>query len=560
MELPEAAPTLAIAAGNLRHQAARIHGVDGHVGAVGGVGGGAQLRAIVLAGLRDAAGELDHRFFAGDFAQQVGHRFERGQLAVGVEDVELGIVGGEGRVGVFGDGGFDSGGARRRPGRPVATSLPGMKRVHGAIEQIAIVGEVGDDVELVAKGHHAHQVGAGSSGRAGNFLAAAVERVRSCGCREVRSKKSTIMRRSRTCWRNLLRGGDGADGDGHRRGVGGFGVLDFFDVVIVEGGNLLFVAVFGDGELILPQALDGLAVAVGDLDVDLDQVRRPSGWCLCRWRRLAGRRPAAGAGRGLLRILRQVRRGQQQQRAAPEPAWHAGALRTRSSCCSRIRSSPCVMMSIVRIADGADHAPEGRGVHDRRKAGEIRRVREIGNLPANVQAVVVILAEGNVLAICAFHVNDARAFDGVARGIAELAGRGHHEAGRVEEMQRAALARGQIGIADLVGAGGEYSAAAGVAGGGAGTSAVKGVPVCARDVAAQPPVAEQRGAQAFLREAVTVANGKFVRNSWRAAAGEYRRRTGRIRPRGRQDSAPRWASRRRWSWHHRWIFRRCRWR
>ena len=119
-----------IAAGNLRHQAARIHGVDGDVGAIRGIGGGAQLRAIVFAGLGDAAGELDHRFFAGDVAEQVGHGFERGELAIGVENVEFGFVGGEGRVGVFGDGGL------RRRGGGVGQSgelrfLAGKQRVHG---------------------------------------------------------------------------------------------------------------------------------------------------------------------------------------------------------------------------------------------------------------------------------------------------------------------------------------------------------------------------------------------------------------------------------------------
>ena len=58
-----------IAAGNFREQAARVHGVNGHIGAIGGVGGGAKLGAIVFAGLGDAAGELQHRFLAGDIPQ-----------------------------------------------------------------------------------------------------------------------------------------------------------------------------------------------------------------------------------------------------------------------------------------------------------------------------------------------------------------------------------------------------------------------------------------------------------------------------------------------------------
>ena len=113
-----------IAAGNFSHEAARIDGVDGDVGAIGGVGGGFQLGAIVFASLGDAAGELQHRLLAGDFAEQIGDGFERGELAVGVEDIELGFVGGEGRVEASADRGFYAGGGSVQHWR-ARDSLPG---------------------------------------------------------------------------------------------------------------------------------------------------------------------------------------------------------------------------------------------------------------------------------------------------------------------------------------------------------------------------------------------------------------------------------------------------
>src|SRR4029077_11031437 len=83
-----------------------------------------------------------------------------GKLAVGVENVEFGFVGGEGSIGVLGRGRLDAGG-RRISEIGQLRFLAGNKRVHGAVEQIAIVGEIGDDVQLVAVGDDADEVGRG---------------------------------------------------------------------------------------------------------------------------------------------------------------------------------------------------------------------------------------------------------------------------------------------------------------------------------------------------------------------------------------------------------------
>ena len=181
-------------------------------------------------------------------------------------------------------------------------------------------------------------------------LAAVVERIRSWGCREVRSKKSTIRRRSRTCWRNFFGRGDAADGDGYGRGIGGFGLFDFLHVVVVEGGDFLFLTVLGDGELILAQSLDGLAVAAGDLDVDLDQLDGGADGAFVVRRRLAeaGRRRAGWRG-----ILRDARRDAGAR--APESASASASDEVRArfvwdECCSAHQKFILVMMSMVRMA------------------------------------------------------------------------------------------------------------------------------------------------------------------------------------------------------------------
>ena len=120
-----------IAARRRGEQSARIDRIDRNVGAICGVGGGAQLRAIFFAGLRDAAGEFDQRFSAGDSAENVGEAFDGCEFLVGIEDVEFGFIGREGGAGIFLDVVFAVLPRRRRAGwkdrsncwRSVARSL-----------------------------------------------------------------------------------------------------------------------------------------------------------------------------------------------------------------------------------------------------------------------------------------------------------------------------------------------------------------------------------------------------------------------------------------------------
>ena len=75
------------------------------VGADRGVGRRAQLRLVVDAVEPQAAGEVDQRLLLRQRAQHRRRRLQRRQLAVGVQDAELGIVLPEGGadVGVVGD-------------------------------------------------------------------------------------------------------------------------------------------------------------------------------------------------------------------------------------------------------------------------------------------------------------------------------------------------------------------------------------------------------------------------------------------------------------------------
>ena len=146
-----------IAARNFRHQSARVHGIDGYVGAVGGIGGRAKLSAILFPGLGNPAGELDHRFFPRDRGEDVRQALHRGELFIGVEDVELGFIRGVSRAGVFADVGFTVGG-RGVVVRGELRFHSRGERLDGGSELFAIVGEIFQHFQGVCVHHYAHQV------------------------------------------------------------------------------------------------------------------------------------------------------------------------------------------------------------------------------------------------------------------------------------------------------------------------------------------------------------------------------------------------------------------
>ena len=86
--------------------------------------------------LADAAGEVHQRLLLGEGPEHLGGRFERRQLAVGVEDVELGVVGGERGVGV--GVAIVGGGA----GHGQVAAFADGQVLDGLGQRVAIVGEI----------------------------------------------------------------------------------------------------------------------------------------------------------------------------------------------------------------------------------------------------------------------------------------------------------------------------------------------------------------------------------------------------------------------------------
>ena len=89
------------AARRVAHQAARINGIDGHVGLDRGVDGSFQLGLILNAGLADAVSDVDQHLLFGKRRELVDDVLNGGELLIGVEYVELGFIGDEGRAGIL---------------------------------------------------------------------------------------------------------------------------------------------------------------------------------------------------------------------------------------------------------------------------------------------------------------------------------------------------------------------------------------------------------------------------------------------------------------------------
>ena len=75
-----------------RHKAARIDGIEGDVRPTRRIECGAQLRLVIDAVEIQAAGEVDQRFLFAQHAEHLDGGLQRGQLAVGIEEVELAAV------------------------------------------------------------------------------------------------------------------------------------------------------------------------------------------------------------------------------------------------------------------------------------------------------------------------------------------------------------------------------------------------------------------------------------------------------------------------------------
>ncbi len=273
--MPPGDPLRGVAQRRLRHQAARVDGPERHAGADGGVDGGVQLRLVVDAVQPQAAGEVDQRFLLVELAQHLGGGLERGQLAVGVEDVELAVVLAEGRAGVGGAGVVWSISSKPWPSPTISVSRMLNSRSRSSVKSCS-TSTAPPEYRMMATRS------AGVICVRMNFCAASSARNWSAGGMAVMSKYSASRRRS------LYRSFPGAFGRdlgsgragrrrGYSRGAGGvpqgaaLGVSGSFWYSQETDG--LRHAVFGDREILGGQAFDGIAVLVLDHDGLDDQLR-----------------------------------------------------------------------------------------------------------------------------------------------------------------------------------------------------------------------------------------------------------------------------------------------
>ena len=149
---PAAAARLAGgAARHDRRQAARVDGIDRDVGLHGAVDRRAQLHLVVLAALGHAAAEIDDRLLLLDRRQRVGQLLDGGEAAIGVEDVELAVVGDE-AVGV----GLLAG-QRRAFLEP--DGIDAREPIERRRQRLAIGGEVLDNLQRRAHRGHGDEIG-----------------------------------------------------------------------------------------------------------------------------------------------------------------------------------------------------------------------------------------------------------------------------------------------------------------------------------------------------------------------------------------------------------------
>ncbi len=223
---------------------------------------GLVLNAVTL----DASGEVEQRFFLVQIAEGLRNVFDGEELAVGVDVVVFGFVRREG-AGVF----HLVGRARRT--KAVAGALRAAVAVHGFEQQIFAGGKVlverkrrieRDDGNQVRRMHLFVDVVAGSVLSANDIVG--LHR----GDVEEHDDEAVIAQlflgsRAGLCAKDPI-GRGGVDG-GFVEGGG------FVDVFKVEAGDMLRLAVLGNGEIFFGETLHGRAgLLVDDNDVGEDQI------------------------------------------------------------------------------------------------------------------------------------------------------------------------------------------------------------------------------------------------------------------------------------------------
>ncbi len=198
------------AAGRQRGQPAAVDRVDAHVGLVGGVDRGAELRLVFRPGGLHGAREIDQRLALRVFAVFPGQRRQRGEPAVGVEQVELHVVRDKDLVG---------------GGRVVVRLAVGGRRVGRHRVQLlqslgkddAVVRQVLHDLERAAVGGDGDQVVRSAAAAPRTSSAVVTDLARSSSPSDERSKNRIRSRLSASTCAAALRPGQGAQVD--RAGV-----------------------------------------------------------------------------------------------------------------------------------------------------------------------------------------------------------------------------------------------------------------------------------------------------------------------------------------------------
>jgi hypothetical protein len=131
--------------------ATSVDGIDRHVGLDRAIDRHAKLHLVVLAPLGHAAAEIHDRFLLLNRGERVGELLDGGKAAIGVEDVELRIVGDEAvGLGLF---------AGQRRSFLEAHAIDAREPVERARQRLAIGGEVLDDLKRRSHRGHGNEIG-----------------------------------------------------------------------------------------------------------------------------------------------------------------------------------------------------------------------------------------------------------------------------------------------------------------------------------------------------------------------------------------------------------------
>ncbi len=140
------------AARRVGHQAARVQRIHHHVGLHQGVDRGFHLRLVVDAGLAHASGNVHHHLLFRQVRQRARDRLQRRQLLIRVEDVELGLVGDEGRARILTR-------ASARVREPCEFGRLADRHAFDHLGQnVAVLGEIGQNVDRAGVQHHRHDI------------------------------------------------------------------------------------------------------------------------------------------------------------------------------------------------------------------------------------------------------------------------------------------------------------------------------------------------------------------------------------------------------------------